>query len=77
MKPLTGESEPQRGTVVRPKKLGVLRQDQFTFDGFRVLDVVITVVLVTHDEDLLEEVGKEHIASLASPARSSRESSSP
>src|SRR3954465_3186648 len=41
MKLLTGESDPQRGTVVRPKKLGVLRQDQFAFDRFRVLDAVI------------------------------------
>jgi len=41
MKLLTGESEPQRGTVVRPAKLGVLRQDHFAFDGHRVLDTVI------------------------------------
>jgi ATPase subunit of ABC transporter with duplicated ATPase domains len=41
MKLLTGESEPQRGTVVRPKKLGVLRQDQFAFDSYRVVDAVI------------------------------------
>jgi ATPase subunit of ABC transporter with duplicated ATPase domains len=38
---LTGESEPQRGTVVRPKKIGVLHQDQFAFDEFRVVDAVI------------------------------------
>src|ERR671913_239951 len=41
MKLLTGELEPQRGTVVRPQKLGVLRQDQFAFDAYRVLDTVI------------------------------------
>jgi ATPase subunit of ABC transporter with duplicated ATPase domains len=41
MKLLTGESEPQKGTVARPKKIGVLRQDQFAFDEFRVLDAVI------------------------------------
>jgi ATPase subunit of ABC transporter with duplicated ATPase domains len=41
MKLMTGESEPQRGTVVRPQKLGVLRQDHFAFDGHRVLDTVI------------------------------------
>ena len=41
MKLLTGELEPQKGTVVRPKKLGVLRQDQFAFDAFRVVDTVI------------------------------------
>src|SRR5256885_4631193 len=41
MKLLSGELEPQKGTVVRPKKLGVLRQDQFQFDEFRVIDTVI------------------------------------
>ncbi len=41
MKLLTGESEPQRGSVVRPRKLGVLRQDQYAFDTFRVIDTVI------------------------------------
>ena len=38
---LTGEMEPQKGTVVRPRKLGVLSQDQFAFDGYRVIDTVI------------------------------------
>ena len=41
MKLLTGESLPQKGTVVRPRKLGVLKQDQFAFDQFRVVDTVI------------------------------------
>ena len=41
MKLLTGEQPPQRGTVSRPEKLGVLRQDQFAFDKFRVVDTVI------------------------------------
>src|SRR6186997_3423994 len=41
MKLLTGESQPQQGTVARPQKLGVLRQDQFAFDEFRVIDTVI------------------------------------
>src|SRR5215218_8145416 len=41
MKLLTGEQPPQKGTVVRPEKLGVLRQDQFAFDQFRVVDTVI------------------------------------
>ena len=41
MKLLTGEAQPQRGTVARPRKLGVLRQDQYAFDEFRVLDTVI------------------------------------
>jgi ATPase subunit of ABC transporter with duplicated ATPase domains len=41
MKILTGELEPSKGTVSRPKKLGVLSQDQFAFDKFRVIDTVI------------------------------------
>src|ERR1700683_1317077 len=38
---LTGELEPSKGDVPRPKKLGILRQDQFAFDEFRVIDTVI------------------------------------
>src|SRR5947207_12427154 len=41
MKVLTGELEPQKGNVVRPRKLGVLSQDQFAFDSYRVIDTVI------------------------------------
>jgi ATPase subunit of ABC transporter with duplicated ATPase domains len=41
MKILTGELEPSKGSVTRPKKLGVLRQDQFAFDEYRVIDTVI------------------------------------
>jgi ATPase subunit of ABC transporter with duplicated ATPase domains len=41
MKILTGDLEPQKGTVVRPRKMGVLRQDQFAFDAYRVIDTVI------------------------------------
>jgi ATPase subunit of ABC transporter with duplicated ATPase domains len=41
MKVLTGEIDAQKGNVVRPKKLGILRQDQFAFDAFRVIDTVI------------------------------------
>ena len=41
MKLLTGELEPQKGSVVRPKKFGVLSQDQFAFDTHRVIDTVI------------------------------------
>jgi ATPase subunit of ABC transporter with duplicated ATPase domains len=41
MKILTGEIEPEKGTVTRPKKMGVLRQDQFAFDDYRVIDTVI------------------------------------
>jgi ATPase subunit of ABC transporter with duplicated ATPase domains len=38
---LTGELEPQKGAVVRPRKFGVLSQDQFAFDVYRVIDTVI------------------------------------
>jgi ATPase subunit of ABC transporter with duplicated ATPase domains len=38
---LTGALEPQKGTVVRPRKFGVLSQDQFAFDAYRVMDTVI------------------------------------
>lgn len=41
MKILTGEIEPPKGSIARPKKLGILRQDQFAFDQFRVIDTVI------------------------------------
>src|SRR5580698_6633835 len=41
MKVLTGEIDAQKGSVVRPKKLGVLRQDQYAFDAYRVIDTVI------------------------------------
>ncbi len=41
MKVLTGDLEPQKGSVVRPRKFGVLRQDQFAFDAYRVIDTVI------------------------------------
>jgi ATPase subunit of ABC transporter with duplicated ATPase domains len=41
MQLLAGELEPQKGSVVRPKKLSVLSQDQFAFDAYRVIDTVI------------------------------------
>src|SRR6201993_2247132 len=41
MKLLSGENEPQKGNVVRPKKLSVLSQNQFAFDAYRVIDTVI------------------------------------
>jgi ATPase subunit of ABC transporter with duplicated ATPase domains len=41
MKILSGELDPQKGTVVRPRKVGVLSQDQFAFDAYRVIDTVI------------------------------------
>jgi ATPase subunit of ABC transporter with duplicated ATPase domains len=41
LKILTGEIDAQKGNVSRPKKFGVLRQDQFAFDAYRVIDTVI------------------------------------
>src|SRR5258706_15076116 len=41
MKILTGELDSTRGSITRPKKMGVLRQDQFEFDEYRVIDTVI------------------------------------
>jgi ATPase subunit of ABC transporter with duplicated ATPase domains len=41
MRILAGELEPERGSITRPKRLGILRQDQFAFDEFRVIDTVI------------------------------------
>jgi ATPase subunit of ABC transporter with duplicated ATPase domains len=38
---LSGQMEPQKGSVVRPRKLGVLSQDQFAFDAYTALDTVI------------------------------------
>jgi len=41
MKILTAELDAQKGDVVRPKRVGVLSQDQFAFDAYRVIDTVI------------------------------------
>ncbi len=41
MKILSGDEEPDSGNVLRPRKIGVLRQDHFRYEGDRVLDVVL------------------------------------
>jgi ATPase subunit of ABC transporter with duplicated ATPase domains len=41
MKILTGEQDPTHGNITRPKRIGILRQDQFAFDKFRVIDTVV------------------------------------
>src|SRR6476620_10923207 len=38
---LSGAMEPQKGNVVRTRKLSVLSQDQFAFDAYRAIDTVI------------------------------------
>jgi ATPase subunit of ABC transporter with duplicated ATPase domains len=41
MQILSGELEPDTGSVSRPKKTSVLKQDQFAYEDERVLDVVV------------------------------------
>ena len=41
MQILSGELEPDAGSVSRPKKTSVLKQDQFAYEDERVLDVVV------------------------------------
>jgi ATPase subunit of ABC transporter with duplicated ATPase domains len=41
MKILAGDEHPDMGTVTRPKRLGILRQDHFKYEDTRVLDVVL------------------------------------
>jgi ATPase subunit of ABC transporter with duplicated ATPase domains len=49
MKILSGELEQQMGNVQRPRRIGVLRQDQFAFDAYRVVDTVIMANQVLWD----------------------------
>lgn len=42
LKILSGELEPDTGSVFRPKRTGVLKQDHFMYESWRVLDVVIS-----------------------------------
>ena len=41
MKILSGDEDSDSGQVLRPRKLGILRQDHFKFEDNRVLDVVL------------------------------------
>lgn len=42
MKILSGEIEPSnRGTISRPKRIGVLKQDQYAYDNERIIDTVM------------------------------------
>ena len=42
MKILSGDLEPDTGTISRPKRLSMLKQDQFGFEAQRVIDVVLS-----------------------------------
>ncbi len=41
MKILAGDEDQDTGDIMRPKKLGILRQDHFQYEETRVLDVVM------------------------------------
>ncbi len=41
MKILQGDEEPNSGSVHVPKKIGILRQDQFRYDNYRIIDTVL------------------------------------
>jgi ATPase subunit of ABC transporter with duplicated ATPase domains len=41
MKILSGELDPDTGSVWRPKRTSVLKQDQFAFEEYRAIDVVL------------------------------------
>src|SRR5512140_3773821 len=41
MKILAGDLEPDTGVVSRPKRLSVLKQDQYGFEDKRIVDVVM------------------------------------
>src|SRR5512133_3458768 len=41
MKILAGDEEADTGKILRPKKLGILRQDHYKYEDNRVLDVVL------------------------------------
>lgn len=41
MKILQGDEEPNTGSVSIPKKVGILRQDQFRYNNYRIIDTVL------------------------------------
>src|SRR5256885_532941 len=72
MKLLTGESDPQRGTVVRPQKIGVLRQGLDSPDarhqrkmgelrGEQKMRVLLAQALFGHPEALLLDEPTNHL----------------
>ena len=65
MKCLTGDIDPQKGNVVRPKKIGVLSQDQYAFDAYRVIDTVImgnkALWAALAEREVIYEIGRAHV----------------
>lgn len=41
MKVLTGDQEPMSGHVRKPKRVGILRQDHYSYEANRIIDVVL------------------------------------
>jgi ATPase subunit of ABC transporter with duplicated ATPase domains len=41
MKILHGEEDASKGTITLPRKVGILRQDQFRYDQYRIIDTVL------------------------------------
>ena len=41
MKILHGEEDANKGTISLPRKVGILRQDQFAYDSYRIIDTVL------------------------------------
>jgi ATPase subunit of ABC transporter with duplicated ATPase domains len=41
MRILAGDEDPDTGTILRPRRLGILRQDHYRYEDHRVVDVVL------------------------------------
>ena len=67
MKILIGDLEPDSGTISRPKKVGILRQDHSLYDQMRVIDTVIA------GNKRLWDAMTEKEALLANPTHSDEE----
>jgi ATPase subunit of ABC transporter with duplicated ATPase domains len=63
MKILSGDLEPDTGTVSRPKRFSVLKQDQYAFEDKKVLDTVLMGNAVLWDAMQEKEklLAKEHL----------------
>ena len=63
MRIVTGEQEPMAGNVRRPKRVGILRQDQYQFEENRVIDVVLmgndNLWQAMHEKETLLEKGED------------------
>ena len=65
MKILSGELEADTGMLSRPKRTSVLKQDQFAFEEYRVIDVVLMGnkplwIAMEEKEQLLHREARHH-----------------